>query len=328
MDNRIKYKRIFLSASMWLFLSLGITIAQSKANPFEIKQRLSSIPETEIEESPIQKVDTLNKNLATSDTINSINRQADIKSLSDEEKNPFEVDHLPLRKNDMSMRTQKLKGQLEATQVSNAFLFWFLLLASALLAIILNTRAKSIGLISKSILNENILKLFYREESTRVSLYLLVLYFIFAINLAVLIYLVSENYSAPKGVLVFLGILTGVIIVYVIRHVFLGMLGNLFSISKSTQLYSFAIMIFNIFLGICLIPLNFILAFGPENFQGVMLWFSLGLVIIMVLLRTFRGVFIVSEYLFDRIFQIFIYLCAFEIAPMLILVKSVMKLVQ
>nr|HMU02195.1 hypothetical protein [Saprospiraceae bacterium] len=126
MDNRIKYKRFFLSASMWLFLSLGITIAQSKSNPFEIKQRLSSIPETEINETPIQKVDTLNKNLSTSDTINSVNSQTDTKSLSDEEKNPFEVDHLPLRKNDMSMRAQKLKGQLEATEASNAFLFWFL----------------------------------------------------------------------------------------------------------------------------------------------------------------------------------------------------------
>ena len=87
-------------------------------------------------------------------------------------------------------------------------------------------------------------------------------------------------------------------------------------------------MVFNIFLGICLIPLNFILAFGPSDFHGIMIGFSLTLGLIIVLLRTFRGVFIVSEYLVDRIFQIFIYLCAFEIAPMLILIKSVMNLAQ
>jgi Domain of unknown function (DUF4271) len=326
MDNRIIYKRIFLSASVWLFMSLGVIMSQGRSNPFEVKQRLSSIPETEKQVSPTLPSDTTTS--ANLEGIIDTNEKRDTtKASSAEEINPFEVDHLPLRKNITSNRTKNLNGQLETTEASNGFLFWFLLLSCALLAIMLNTRAKAIGLISKSILNENILKLYYREESTRTSLYLLVLYFIFAINIASLFYLVASHFSGPKGILVYMSILAIVIVVYIIRHVFLAVFGNIFGISKNTQLYSFAILVFNIFLGICLIPLNFILAFGPEDFQVVILWISVLIVLIMVLLRTFRGVFIVSEYLIDRIFQIFIYLCAFEIAPMLILVKFVMKLV-
>jgi len=311
---------------MWLFLSLGIIMAQVRSNPFEVKQRLSTIPETEKQVQIPSTPDTVANDIKGTDPA-SAEESSIPNTSSNEELNPFEVDHLPLRKNISANRTQNLKGQVESTEVSNAFLFWFLLLSCALLAVILNTRAKSIALISKSILNENILKLFYREESTRVSLYLLVLYFIFAINLAVLIYLVSVHFSGPKGILVFVGTLVGVIVVYTIRHIFLSVFGSIFGIAKNTQLYSFAILVFNIFLGLCLLPLNFILAFGPEGFQVVILWFSVVLVVIMLLLRTFRGVFIVSEYLIDRLFQIFIYLCAFEIAPMLILIKSVMNLV-
>lgn len=327
MNIRQKYKRIFLWSSMWLFMSLSMSLAQVRSNPFEVKQRLSAIKETETAAPIPQTTVFTTTDSITSDSTIGGNKQLLADTKANEETNPFEVDHLPLRKNAVTNKTQNLKGQIEATQVSNAFLFWFLLLACALLAVVLNTKAKAIGLISKSILNENILKLFYREESTRVSLYLLLLYLIFTINLAILIYLTYARFSGPKGIIIFMSILGGVAVVYIVRHLFLTMLGIVFNVTKNTQLYSFAIMVFNIFLGICLLPINFLLAFGPSEFQGIMIGFSIGLVLIIVLLRTFRGVFIVSEHLSDRIFQIFIYLCAFEIAPMLVLMKFIMNLV-
>ncbi len=313
---------------MWLFLSFGTILAQVRSNPFEVKQRLSSLKEVESTSPITPSQDTLISVSISSDTAKTVDSELSGKVKLNEEANPFEVDHLPLRKNVLVNRTQNLKGQMEATQVSNAFLFWFLLLSCALLAIVLNTKAKALGLISKSILNENVLKLFYREESTRVSLYLILLYLIFAINLTVLIYLVSTWFSGPRGIIVFMSILGGVTIVYSVRHFSLSMLGILFNVTKNTQLYSFAIMVFNVFLGMCLIPLNFLLAFGPPEFEGILVWFSLGLFLVIVLLRTFRGLFIVSEHLIDRLFQIFIYLCAFEIAPMLILMKSVINLMH
>ncbi|MBK9736668.1 MAG: DUF4271 domain-containing protein [Saprospiraceae bacterium] len=113
--------------------------------------------------------------------------------------------------------------------------------------------------------------------------------------------------------------------IYLIKHFSLFLLGNVFVLSKYTQLYSFAVLVFNVFTGIYLIPINFIIAFGPSNFNEIIIVISLFYLGFMILLRTIRGIFIVSNLISDRIFQIFIYLCAMEIAPVLILAKTVIK---
>jgi Domain of unknown function (DUF4271) len=201
-------------------------------------------------------------------------------------------------------------------------------LGCSLLAIALNLKSKAPGLIYKSMLNENMLKLFYREESNKLSTYLFLLYCVFCINLAVFLYLAAHNYGGPGGVYVFLAVLVGVIVLYIIRHLGLNLLGNVFRLNKYTDLYSFAIMIFNLFTGLILIPLNFLIAFSPDFLQEMVLIISFIILGVLVLLRTIRGIFIVSEHLIGGIFQIFIYLCGFEIAPVLILIKTVMNLGQ
>jgi hypothetical protein len=240
--------------------------------------------------------------------------------------NPFDVDHVPIRKSAIAKRTEKLQSQAEGTQSSNGFLFWFLLFSCAVLAVVINIKGKALGLLSRSIFNENMLKLFQREESTRFSPYLFLLYLIYCINLAVFIYLASSFFGGPKGIIIFVYILVGVIGVYLVRHFSLNLLGNIFSLNKNTQLYGFSIMIFNEFAGLVLIPFNFLLAFGPSEIKEIILWSTIVILCILLLLRTFRGIFIVSEYLTNRFFQIFIYLCAFEIAPMLIFIKTIMNL--
>ncbi len=126
--------------------------------------------------------------------------------------------------------------------------------------------------------------------------------------------------------MIFIYILLGVIGLYFVRHISLSVFGNIFSLSKNTELYSFSIMIFNQFAGMILIPVNFLFAFGPNSVSEIMLWGGVAILTILLLLRTFRGVFIVSEYLSDRLFQIIIYLCAFEIAPMVIFIKTIMNI--
>lgn len=170
------------------------------------------------------------------------------------------------------------------------------------------------------------LKLFQREESMKFSPYLFLLYLIYCINLAAFVYLTSDFFGGPRGILIFIYALIGIIGIYLVRHVSLNLLGDIFSLTKNTQLYGFSIMIFNQFAGLVLIPLNFLLAFGPSGIKEIILWSTIIILCILLLLRTVRGIFIVSEYLTDRFFQIFIYLCAFEIAPMMVFVKTIMNL--
>jgi len=320
------YQRKFIYTGYIFLVIISFMSAQSRNNPFEIKPRLQKLPLTDTIEVQIKKTIELLDTLSTASSKK--NQQGKKPSTRSEEDNPFEIDHVPLRKSLLSTKAENSNDSLGVKRSSNNFLFWFLLLACSILAIVLNIKSKSPGLIYKSMLNENMLKLLFREESTKFSTYLLLLYCIFSINLSVFLYLVYSYYNEPLGIYVFLAILAGVCILYTIRHLSLNVLGNLFSLNKYTDLYSFAIMIFNHFTGLILIPLNFLIAFGPSYIQGSILIISFIILSFLVMLRTIRGIFIVSEHLVGRIFQIFIYLCAFEIAPVLILIKTVMNLGQ
>jgi hypothetical protein len=325
----IYQRRIIFTGYIFLVI-ISLLSAQTRNNPFEIKPRLQNLPLNDTLKSQIKNPSEQNDTLASPQPINN---QQSLKpaikpSSSSTEENPFEIDHVPLRKTALTAKGDDSTGITESTRTPNGFLFWFLLLGCSILAIVLNLKSKSPGLIYRSMLNENMLKLFYREESTKFSSYLFLLYCVFCINLAVFLYLASSYYDGPDGVYVFLAILAGVIVLYITRHLSLNLLGNVFGLNKYTDLYSFAIMVFNLFAGLILIPLNFLIAFGPDYLQEIILIISFNILGVLVLLRTIRGIFIVSEHLIGRIFQIFIYLCAFEIAPVLILIKTVMNLGQ
>lgn len=318
------YKRRLLLSGYIILIFFVSTLAQTRVNPFEIKQRLKSMHIVDTF-TPIQDnfmADSTMLSAAVQDSITNENAKDDATDIA----NPFEVDHVPIRKSAIAKRTEKLQSQAESTHSSNGFIFWFLLFGCAILAIVMNMKVKALGLISKSIFNENMLKLFQREESMKFSPYLFLLYLIYCINLAAFVYLTSDFFGGPRGILIFIYALIGIIGIYLVRHVSLNLLGDIFSLTKNTQLYGFSIMIFNQFAGLVLIPLNFLLAFGPSGIKEIILWSTIIILCILLLLRTVRGIFIVSEYLTDRFFQIFIYLCAFEIAPMMVFVKTIMNL--
>ncbi len=317
-----QYHLKFVSTGFFVLFLFTLVSSQTRSNPFEIKPRLKTLNITDTF-TPVK----LNLKGQGRESLNNEESNSSEKSIqnSNINENPFDIDHVPLRKSNIIKSSEYLNRPSIGSRSSNNFLFWFLLLSSGILAIVLNTKSKAISLIYRSLINENMLKLFYREESVKVSTYLFLLYFVFCINTAVYIYLISLYYGGPSGINTFFLILAGVFAVYIVRHLSLSVLGIVFKISKNTSLYGFTIMVFNHFAGLFLLPLNLLIAFGPESVKEIIIGISFLIILILVFLRTVRGIFIVSEYLIDRLFQIFIYLCAFEIAPILILIKTVMN---
>jgi hypothetical protein len=300
-----------------------VMYSQPRTNPFEVRQRLSTIVNVDTNSVLGALVDSTaaqastNVQLPASDT--SILKPVVGSS------NPFEVDHVPIRKSQFDKRKEKLVTSISSTKSSDGFLSWFLFLACGLLAIVINTQSKTLTFIPQSLYNENILKLTHREESGKSSAFFIFLYTIFLINLSAALYLISGHYGGQKGINIFLYFLGGVFVVYLIRHAFLSVLGNLFDISKNTNLYSFTVMIFNAFMGLCLIPLNFIMAYSPENIKGPTVIFTIVLISLIVLMRLLRGLLIASDFIFSRLLQFIVYLCGFEIAPVLIGIKFLMN---
>jgi len=302
-------------------------ISQSRTNPFEVKPRLKNINTQDTLLSQGNSIQASNSKDTISGKIDTTKSET-IVSTGKQKINPFEVDHVPISRSVATKKAEDMKNISDQTKGSTGFLFFFLLLSCALLAIVINTGAKTINLISKSLINENILKLFHREESVKPSSNLFLLYVIFTINISVFIYLLSMEYNGPTGIVSYL-ILIGIVgVIYIFRHFSLSMLGKIFPISKNTDLYSFTVMVCNLFMGLALIPINFFLAYGPDSFKAYLILFSIILICSVLFLRLIRGFFIVSEYLGDRLFQIIIYLCAFEIAPVLILIRSLSSFME
>ena len=316
-------KFIFLLGIVFVvFISLHYDVAaQTRSNPFEIKPRLKEIP---ISDTLVRDTFTKVQAKIPTDTISSSsdsNSLVSPSSSTSSKSNPFEVDHVPIRKSILDKKTTDIKTISESTKGSTRFLFFFLILGCALLAVVLGSSRKILNLISKSLINENILKLYYREDLYRPSTF--ILYLIFVINFSAFLYLFATHYGGPSGIVTYGLIMAGVFDVYLIRHTSLFFTGIVFPVSKPSGIFSFTVMVFNHFIGFILIPINLFLALGPVEYRYYVLIFTIFLLAFLYLLRTFRGVFIISEYFIERFFQIIIYLCAFEIVPMLILWKTI-----
>ena len=246
--------------------------------------------------------------------------------------NPFEVSHIPYRRSELKKQannttTTKTKSNtkrrsiVNVSSTSNTFIFWLVLFTLLLLAIVVNVQRNAISKVVRSITNENVLKLSKREENGGLTGHYIMLYVVFFINLACFIYLLAKHYIGFNGFSNWLLIFAAVAGIYLIRHISMMFIGQIFDISKDSSLYSFTIMTFNIFLGLVLIPINLVVAFSPTEIGNIALYVGIGLILILLLIRLVRGLLIGVRFLGEHLFQFFLYLCTFEIAPILILLR-------
>ena len=228
-----KYIRFILAFGFWITLC-WCCFSQQRNNPFEIKQRLHNLPKNDTAVAKIDVSPSLpdNKNIGES-SITDINNTPG--TSPSKMVNPFEVDHVPIRRTSGNMLKDNFNEQNKRKQNSNGVLLGFLLLTCALLAIVINIKSKALSIISKSIVNENMFKLLYREESTKFSPYLIFLFVIFCVNLAVFIFLISKYFGGISNIISFYFILGIVFLIYLIKHFSLFLLGNVFVLSKYTH---------------------------------------------------------------------------------------------
>lgn len=240
--------------------------------------------------------------------------------------NPFDVSHVPLRASKLKKEATALNVSSSGNNTSpssNTFIFWLTLLSGILLAVVINTNRKLIPKIVRSIPNENILKSSQRDEKGGLSIPFMILYASFFINAAILVYLVIKNlgHLSSSGFIFYLYLLIGLAGVYMIKHLLLIGLGWVYPISEKANLYSYSISVFNIFLGIIIIPFNLLIAFGPPSITTTVLYIVGGVIVILLILRSLRGLAIGVGYVQSNLFHFLLYLCAFEIVPVLLFIK-------
>lgn len=241
--------------------------------------------------------------------------------------NPFEVSHIPIRRSQLKEKADAFKSKVHHNDSqessSGIFLFWFILISAILIAVVINTKKNTIPALAKSILNENMLKYNYREENGGVAAQYIMLYMSFFINAACLAYLLVGKYMGMTGLTIFGYCAAAVVAIYTVKHISIAVMGVIFPIDPEASLYNFTIESFNIFLGLLLIPLNLVIAFGPKGLAIIFLYLAIAVVCLFLVLRTIRAFVLAAPYIQKHLFHFFLYLCAFELVPLMLLVKVV-----
>ncbi|MEE9437939.1 MAG: DUF4271 domain-containing protein [Saprospiraceae bacterium] len=340
---------------LFIFFFYSTLISQA-GNPFEIKSRMDALYKTNnVEESSkknifdIERADNHNIEIVDQPVLPNIDNELELDTLPNEEEsdiipivgevdsdeetnsfsNPFDVSHIPIRRSKLKEEGNALKStkniETEVTS-SNTFIFWLLLFSSLLLSIVINTQKKAIQKIVKSITNENRLKLNFREDKKGLNGHYLFMYAVFFINASIFTYLAIGHFYNLTGWLVFKYCAMCVVFIYLAKHIMIWILNITFPFQKEISLYGFTIESYNIFLGIILIPINLIVAFSHYNIATSVLFLGIGIIGVLLILRSIRSLLLASVHIQNSLFHFLLYLCAFEILPMLLFFKVIGKM--
>ena len=302
--------------------------AQKSKNPFELTYRLKYFKK-DLNLDTITKSDTT----ATSIVLNDADPVEGLIQSRESLKNGDSTSQVVPMKIDTGQLSSKnsefdLPDVREVQVLKRSLLFWIFLFLLLSLTFMISLNRVILTKIYKSLLNDNYLNLIWREQRGNISLQYFILYFLFIINAGLFLYLALVNYQVNLGSKSILTSIFIVALVYFVRHSAMGIISFVFPIKKEISQFNFTILIFNIFLGMCLLPLNAIITFAPEKIAELSLFLGFALIAFMYIYRQLRGLFIGRSFLIFRKFHFFIYLCAIEIAPLLVLLKFTNSLIQ
>ncbi len=117
-------------------------------------------------------------------------------------------------------------------------------------------------------------------------------------------------------------------VVYLGKLVFLKAIGWTFGITKATDTYIFVVFLVNKMLGIFLLPFLVLIVFQPSGMKQVFVTLSL---IVILVLFFYRFVFTYKPMRTEikiNFLHFFLYICAFEIAPLLLIYKVLLRMVE
>jgi hypothetical protein len=110
---------------------------------------------------------------------------------------------------------------------------------------------------------------------------------------------------------------------YSIKMVALRFLSSVFEIEKPVALYIFNVFLMIMMVGLLLLPINILLAYGPFEYRPWIVLVTLSIIALLFAYRIIRAIGIWIGIPGFSLFYLFLYLCAFEFAPLLIIWKLV-----
>ncbi len=110
--------------------------------------------------------------------------------------------------------------------------------------------------------------------------------------------------------------------VYFVKFLFINFAGWVFNAKESANSYSNIVFLINKIIGVLLLPVLLLIAFAEEPVKGISITAALCMVILLFIFRYFFSLVNIRKNLNISAFHFFIYLCAVEIMPLLIIYKA------
>jgi hypothetical protein len=166
--------------------------------------------------------------------------------------------------------------------------------------------------------NENYSSLHHRNQRhTMRQILLLMGYLVFILQAGIFLYHTLDVFEYKGTLLDSIWACLGLILmVYLVRHGVIRYLKWLFNNDKEMTLFGFDISIFNIMVGLVLLPVNILLNFGPESMSKPLIIMGIIALCMAYLLRQFRWLLTARQLITESLFLFFVYLCAVEILPL------------
>lgn len=148
--------------------------------------------------------------------------------------------------------------------------------------------------------------------------------FFFAISMGLYLYLLMYRLNYPTNAIAWMlipGLMVLVGVIYLVKYVVLRFCGWLFGNEELIDAYVFILYLINKVLGIMLAPFLVVLAFCKPEIAGTCLYISIFFIVLLVVYRYVRSYSLIRQYLSFSKLHFFLYLCAFEVVPVLIITK-------
>jgi hypothetical protein len=117
-------------------------------------------------------------------------------------------------------------------------------------------------------------------------------------------------------------------VIYLVKFVVLKFIGWVFSISRATDIYIFVVFLVNKMMGIFLLPFLILITFSGAQTREIFITISLAMVFVLWGYRALAAYRPVRNEIKLTPFYFFLYLCAFEIAPLILIYKVLLTYLE
>lgn len=167
-----------------------------------------------------------------------------------------------------------------------------------------------------------------REQLVQSGLQSLLFNILFAITAGTYMYLLAARFKVNillPELLIPLMFALVLAVLYLGKYIFLRFSGWLFSVGNATEAYSFIVFLINKIIGVILLPFIIIIAFARPVLSDAAITASLAMIVGLFLYRFLRAYNPINADLKVGRFHFFIFFLAFEIAPLLVIGKVVIR---